>query len=83
GYVSGWNGDFICINDCFFKGGNIFCGFEMVGMGVCDLIMIDVLGGNFYVIGMVELMVLNYLFDEYGIKILLFVDFGIIGKLDD
>lgn len=83
GYVSGWNGDPIRINDRFFKGGNTFRGFETAGMGARDLLTTDALGGNFYAIGTVELTVPNYLPDEYGIKTSLFADVGTLGMLDD
>ena len=83
GYVSGWNGDPIRINDRFFKGGNSFRGFETAGMGARDLTTTDALGGNFYAIGTVELTVPNYLPDEYGIKTSLFADVGTLGMLDD
>ena len=83
GYVSGWNGDPIRINDRFFKGGNTFRGFETAGMGARDLTTTDALGGNFYAIGTIELTVPNYLPDEYGIKTSLFADVGTLGMLDD
>ena len=83
GYVSGWNGDPIRINDRFFKGGNTFRGFETAGMGARDLTTTDALGGNFYAIGTIELTVPNYLPDEYGIKTSLFADVGTLGLLDD
>lgn len=83
GYVSGWNGDPIRINDRFFKGGNTFRGFETAGMGARDLTTTDALGGNFYAIGTVELTVPNYLPEEYGIKTSLFADVGTLGLLDD
>lgn len=83
GYVTGWNGDPIRINDRFFKGGNTFRGFETAGMGARDLTTTDALGGNFYAIGTVELTVPNYLPEEYGIKTSLFADVGTLGLLDD
>ncbi len=83
GYVSGWNGDPIRINDRFFKGGNSFRGFETAGMGPRDLDTTDALGGNFYAIGTVELTVPNYLPEQYGIKTSLFADVGTLGVLDD
>ena len=83
GYVSGWNGDPIRINDRFFKGGNSFRGFETAGMGPRDLTTTDALGGNFYAIGTVELTVPNYLPEQYGIKTSLFADVGTLGVLDD
>ena len=83
GYVSGWGGDPIRINDRFFKGGNSFRGFETAGIGPRDLQTTDALGGNFYVIGTLELTVPNPLPEEYGIRTSLFTDVGTVGALDD
>ena len=83
GYVSGWNGDAIRINDRFFKGGNSFRGFETAGMGPRDLTTTDALGGKFYAIGTIELTLPNGLPEQYGIRTSLFADVGTIGKLDD
>lgn len=83
GYVTGWGGDPIRINDRFFKGGNSFRGFETAGMGPRDLLTTDALGGNFYAIGSLELTVPNYLPEEYGIRTSLFADVGTLGVLDD
>ena len=82
GYVSGWGGDPVRINDRFFKGGNSFRGFETAGIGPRDLTTTDALGGNFYVIGTLELTVPNYLPEEYGIRTSLFADVGTLGVLD-
>ena len=83
GYVSGWGGDPIRINDRFFKGGNSFRGFETAGLGPRDLNTTDALGGNFYAIGTLELTVPNGLPEEYGIRTSLFTDVGTVGVLDD
>lgn len=83
GYVSGWNGDAVRINDRFFKGGNTFRGFETAGMGPRDLRTNDALGGNFYAVGTVELTIPNQLPEEYGIRTSLFADVGTLGVLDD
>ena len=83
GYVSGWGGDPIRINDRFFKGGNSFRGFETAGIGPRDLTTTDALGGNFYAIGTVELTVPNGLPEEYGIRTSLFTDVGTVGALDE
>ena len=83
GYVSGWSGDSIRINDRFFKGGNSFRGFETAGMGPRDLSTNDSLGGNFYAIGTVELTLPNGLPEQYGIRTSLFADVGTLGMLDD
>ncbi|MGV8951461.1 MAG: outer membrane protein assembly factor BamA [Cypionkella sp.] len=83
GYISGWGGDPIRINDRFFKGGNSFRGFETAGIGPRDLTTQDALGGNFYAIGTVQLTVPNFLPEQYGIRTELFVDVGTLGALDD
>ncbi len=83
GYVSGWNGDAIRINDRFFKGGNSFRGFENAGMGPRDLTTQDALGGNFYAVGTLELTLPNVLPEQYGIKTSLFADVGTLGVLDN
>ena len=83
GYVAGWGGDPVRINDRFFKGGNSFRGFETAGMGPRDLTTTDALGGNFYAIGTLELTVPNGLPEEYGIRTSLFAAVGTLGVLDD
>lgn len=83
GYVTGWSGDAVRINDRFFKGGNSFRGFETAGMGPRDLRTNDALGGNFYAIGSAELTVPNGLPEQYGIRTSLFADVGTVGVLDD
>ena len=83
GYVSGWSGDAVRINDRFFKGGNSFRGFENAGMGPRDLTTNDALGGNFYAVGSVELTLPNGLPEQYGIRTSLFADVGTLGVLDN
>ena len=83
GYVSGWSGDAVRINDRFFKGGNSFRGFENAGMGPRDLTTNDALGGNFYAVGSIELTLPNGLPAQYGIKTSLFADVGTLGVLDN
>ncbi len=83
GYVAGWSGDAVRINDRFFKGGNTFRGFETAGMGPRDLRTNDALGGNFYAVGSVELTLPNLLPEQYGIRTSLFADAGTLGVLDD
>lgn len=83
GYISGWAGDPVRINDRFFKGGNSFRGFETAGLGPRDLLTTDSLGGNFYAVGTVELTIPNGLPEEYGIRTSAFVDVGTLGLLDE
>jgi len=92
GYVQGWGGDHIRINDRFFKGGNSFRGFETAGIGPRDVTIVNSDGGSFqqeeglggkgYAIGTVELTVPTFLPEQYGIKAALFSDVGTIGGLD-
>jgi outer membrane protein insertion porin family len=84
GYVVGWAGDAVRINDRYYKGGLNFRGFETAGIGPRDtsLQQADALGGKMYAIGTVELTVPTFLPEQYGIKAALFTDFGTLGKLD-
>jgi len=83
GYIDGWGGDAIRINDRFFKGGNTFRGFATAGMGPRDVTSKDALGGNLYAIGTFELSFPTYLPEEYGISGAIFADVGTVGLLDN
>ena len=84
GYIYGWGGDNIRINDRFFKGGDSFPGFEIAGIGPRDTnpSFDEALGGNIYAIGDLELSLPNHLPEQYGIRTSLFSYFGTLGTLD-
>jgi outer membrane protein insertion porin family len=84
GYVVGWSGDTVRINDRYFKGGVDFRGFETAGIGPRDTSFgrTDALGGKAYAVGTVELLVPTFLPEQYGIHAALFSDVGTLGKLD-
>lgn len=84
GYVVGWGGDNVRINDRYYKGGLNFRGFETAGIGPRDLSLqrADALGGKAFAIGTVELTVPTFLPEQYGIKAAVFSDFGTLGLLD-
>jgi outer membrane protein insertion porin family len=84
GYVAGWSGDNVRVNDRFYKGGDTFRGFETAGIGPRDTNAgrSDSLGGKAYAIGTVELTVPTGLPEQYGIKAAVFSDFGTLGLLD-
>ncbi len=84
GYVVGWAGDPVRINERYFKGGLDFRGFETAGIGPRDtsFVRADALGGKMYAIGTVELLIPTFLPEQYGIKAALFSDIGTLGKLD-
>jgi outer membrane protein insertion porin family len=85
GYIDGWRGDNVRINDRFYRGGNTFRGFEVAGIGPRDTTVgrDDALGGKLYAIGSLELTVPTFLPEQYGIKAALFTDVGTAGLLDD
>ncbi|HTI66794.1 MAG TPA: outer membrane protein assembly factor BamA [Caulobacteraceae bacterium] len=82
GYIFGWGGDSVRINDRYFKGGNTFRGFETAGIGPRDTAYQEALGGKAYAIGSFELNFPNLLPEQYGIKTALFTEFGTLGLLD-
>ena len=91
GYITGWGGDLVRINDRFFRGGDTFRGFQYAGIGPRDTSQTstsgasigDALGGKAYAIGTVELTVPTPIPAQYGIKTSLFTDVGTLGLLDD
>ncbi len=46
GYIMGWGGDDVRINDRYFKGGQTFRGFENAGIGPRDTQFQEALGGK-------------------------------------
>lgn len=82
GYIQGWGGEDVRLNDRFYKGGSSFRGFEISGIGPRDLTTDDALGGNLYGIGTIELSFPLGLPEEFGMKAALFADFGTLGKLN-
>lgn len=82
GYILGWGGDDVRINDRYFKGGQTFRGFEIAGIGPRDTAFSESLGGKLFAIGSFELNFPNLLPEQYGIKTALFTEFGTMGLLD-
>lgn len=86
GYITGYSGDKLPINERFFKGGDTFRGFALAGIGPRDLRVakdVGALGGDTYAIGSAELRIPDFLPEDYGISFSLFSDFGTLGHLDD
>ena len=84
GYIEGWGGDNVRINDRFYKGGTSFRGFETAGIGPRDTSTAsNSMGAKLYAIGSFELTVPTLLPEQYGIKAALFSDVGTAGLLDD
>lgn len=83
GYVFGYNGEDVRLNNRFFKGGSSFRGFEPSGIGPRDLVTDDALGANAFAIGSAQLAVPLFLPEELGITGALFTDFGVVGLNDE
>jgi outer membrane protein insertion porin family len=93
GFIAGWGGDDVRINDRFFKGGASFRGFDVAGIGPRQLIVNettgetefigDAVGGNAYAIGSFNLDVPLPVPESFGLGSALFVEFGTLGILDD
>jgi outer membrane protein insertion porin family len=96
GYIFGWEGDDIRINDRFFKGGSSFRGFDVAGIGPRQLQIVrnvatdqtvsetigDAVGGNAYYIGTLQLDIPTGLPESFGIDAALFGEFGGLGIID-
>jgi outer membrane protein insertion porin family len=76
GYIFGWGGDQVLLQDRFFVGGDNLRGFAPAGIGPRDTISGDSLGGNKYYVGSVALGVPLGLPKELGINGRVFTDFG-------
>ncbi len=79
GYISGYGGDIVPINERFFKGGPTFRGFQIAGIGPRDTVGEAAIGGNFYAIGSYVVRLPQIVPADYGINLSLFTDFGTLG----
>lgn len=95
GYILGWGGDEVRINDRFFKGGSSFRGFDVAGIGPRQIQVRtdalgnetrdagDALGGNLFAVGTIEVTFPTGLPESFGLSSAAFVEFGTLGQLDD
>ena len=79
GYISGYGGLSVPINERFFKGGPSFRGFQIAGIGPRDLLTDSALGGQLYFIGTYQVRLPDILPPDYGINLSAFSDFGTLG----
>jgi outer membrane protein insertion porin family len=84
GYITGYDGQDVRLNERFFKGGDSFRGFALAGIGprVVNEGSRGAIGGNAYAVGTVELRLPDFLPADYGISTSLFSDFGTLGHID-
>jgi outer membrane protein insertion porin family len=79
GYISGFAGQGIPINERFFKGGPSFRGFQIAGIGPRDTVGEAALGGQLFAIGTYQIRLPAILPEDYGVSLSLFSDFGTLG----
>jgi outer membrane protein insertion porin family len=86
GYIQGYGGQHVRLNERFFKGGDDFRGFNIAGIGPRELNVPgqggqNAIGGEAYLIGTAELRLPDFLPADYGISLSLFSDFGTLGHI--
>jgi outer membrane protein insertion porin family len=88
GYIQGWGGRNVRLQDRFFKGGDTFRGFALAGIGPRELGPLNsngganAVGGDAFAVGTADLRLPEFLPADYGISLSLFSDFGTLGHLD-
>ena len=83
GYVFGYGGEDVEINERFYLGGSTLRGFERSGVGPRDTATGDSLGGNAFYRGSMELGLPSGLPEDLGVRAHLFTDFGSLFEVDD
>ena len=82
GYIHGWGGQTVRINERFFIGGDTLRGFADAGLGPRDYASSDALGGNRYYRGTTQLNFPTGLPEDLGLGAHVFSDFGNLWTLD-
>jgi outer membrane protein insertion porin family len=84
GYIQGFGGESVRLNNRFFEGGDSFRGFGLAGIGPRELNVggSNAIGGDAFAIGSAELRIPDFLPADYGISSSVFSDFGTLGHLD-
>ena len=83
GYIEGYDGQHVRLNERFFEGGDSFRGFNLAGIGPRELHVSgeSAIGGETYAIGTFEVRVPDFLPADYGISLSGFTDFGTLGHV--
>ena len=83
GYITGYDGSNVRLNDRFFRGGDSFRGFAVAGIGPRELNAgpQGAIGGEAFAIGTFDLRLPDLLPADYGISGSLFTDFGTLGHI--
>jgi outer membrane protein insertion porin family len=86
GYITGYDGAIVPINQRFFEGGDTFRGFKYAGIGPRDIdapLDQGAVGGNVFAIGTLAARLPSIVPESYGITLGLFTDFGTLGRIDN
>lgn len=92
GYITGYAGDDVRLQDRFYQGADSFRGFEVAGLGPRYMqgsgtrngeVYGQSIGAKVYGIGTAEIKLPIPLPKEYGIRTSLFSDFGVVGLVDE
>lgn len=92
GYVTGYGGDDVRLQDRFYEGADSFRGFEVAGLGPRYLTGIGLrngdlygqaIGAKIYAVGTAEIKLPLPLPKEYGIRTSLFGEVGTVGLVDE
>ena len=86
GYITGYSGAFVPINQRFFEGGDTFRGFKLAGIGPRDIdapVDQGAVGGNVFAIGTFAVRLPTIVPASYGINLGVFTDFGTLGRIDN
>jgi outer membrane protein insertion porin family len=84
GYIEGYDGQHVRLNERFFEGGDSFRGFNLAGIGPREINVPGgqgAIGGEVYAIGTVEVRIPDFLPADYGINLSAFSDFGTLGHI--
>ena len=86
GYITGYDGAAVPINQRFFEGGDTFRGFKLAGIGPRDIdapLDQGAVGGNVFAIGTLAARLPSIVPESYGVTLGLFTDFGTLGRIDN
>ena len=86
GYITGYDGAAVPINQRYFEGGDTFRGFKLAGIGPRDTdapVDQGAVGGNVYAIGTLAARLPTLVPESYGMTLGVFTDFGTLGRIDN
>ena len=86
GYITGYDGAIVPINQRFFEGGDTFRGFKYAGIGPRDIdapLDQGAVGGNVFAVGTLAARLPTIVPESWGLNVGLFTDFGTLGRIDN